>query len=95
MSSSSQRLQVKLTIAKLISFAYDQDKKLVAEINRERAPFTLTLNQHGDVEIEASAGKLRFTIDQKKKPSLASQPNGQVSASVLRAIILPTISVGT
>ena len=70
MPRSSQRFEVKLTIAKLISFAYDHDKQFMATISGQHAPFTMTLNQHGDVEIEAQTGKLRFSINQQQKAKL-------------------------
>lgn len=70
MASTSQRFEVKLTIAKLISFAYDHDKQFVATISHQRDPFTLTLNQHGEVEIEAKSGTLRFSMNQQQKAKL-------------------------
>jgi hypothetical protein len=38
MPSSSQRIIVKFTIAKLLSFAYDHDSKFVAAVSREKPP---------------------------------------------------------
>lgn len=70
MASPSQRFEVKLTIAKLISFAYDHDQQFMASISRQRGPFTLSLNQHGQIEVEAQTKKLTFSINQQQKAKL-------------------------
>lgn len=69
MPNYSERFRAQLTIAKLISFAYDQDDGLVTSLSKSAGSFTLSLDQNGEVSVSGSGGNAAFTLtpDQRDK----------------------------
>ncbi|WP_328185466.1 hypothetical protein [Marinobacter sp. OP 3.4] len=70
MPNSSGRFRAQLTIAKLISFAYDQDDGVVTSLSKSAGNFTLTLDQTGDVSISGSAGNASFSLSPTQRDKI-------------------------
>jgi len=57
------RIEVKVTIAKLIELAYSKDKGMTTKIVRTKGDFRLTVDQHGNARLSGSTGILTFEGD--------------------------------
>jgi hypothetical protein len=70
MPNSSERFRAQLTIAKLISFAYDQDDGFITSLSKSAGNFTLTLDQKGEVSVSGSAGNAAFTLSPTQRDKI-------------------------
>ncbi|WP_372973078.1 hypothetical protein [Marinobacter sp.] len=70
MSTASERFRAQLTIAKLISFAYDHDDGLVTSLTKSAGNFSLSFDQNGDVSISGSAGNASFSLTPAQKDKI-------------------------
>jgi len=59
----TNRVQVKITIAKLIELAYSKDKGLTTKIVLSKGNFKLKVSPNGNATISSSAGILTFRGD--------------------------------
>lgn len=59
----TSRVEVKITIAKLVELAYSKDKGMTARIVRKKGNFKLTVDQNGNAMLSGSAGILTFKGD--------------------------------
>jgi len=54
------RVEIKLTIAKLIELAYSKNKGLTTKIIRKKGNFKISIDQNGKVMLHGSAGVFAF-----------------------------------
>jgi hypothetical protein len=59
----TSRVEVKITIAKLIELAYSKDRGVTTKIVRKNGSFNLTVDQDGNATLSGSAGILTFKGD--------------------------------
>jgi hypothetical protein len=59
----TSRVEVKVTVAKLIELAYSQDKGMTTKIVRKNGNFKLAVDQDGNATLSGSAGILTFKGD--------------------------------
>jgi hypothetical protein len=59
----TSRVEVKVTIAKLVELAYSKDNGMTAKIVRKKGNFKLTVDKDGNATLSGSAGVLTFKGD--------------------------------
>lgn len=59
------RIELKITIAKLIEVAYSKSKGLTTKIIREKGSFKLTVDQDGNARLSGKAGVVVFAAGDK------------------------------
>jgi len=58
---SSARVELKITIAKLLEVAYSKNKGLTTQIIKEKGSFRLTVNEHGNARLSGKLGIISFS----------------------------------
>lgn len=58
------RVEVKLTVAKLIEIAYSKDKGMTAKIVRSKGDFKISIDQDGNASLSGTVGIVAFKSDE-------------------------------
>jgi|GEM_PF-1404238 len=67
MPASGLRLEAKVTLARVISVAYEHDSGFVAALQAEKGPFSVTMDSKGEITLKGEAGVLSFQTTQKER----------------------------
>lgn len=75
----TNRVEVKLTVAKLIEFAYSKDKEITTKIVRSKGGFKIAIDEEGNATLSGSAGRVAFKSD---------GATNQIGAKIKKATVL-------
>lgn len=67
MPANTVRAEARLTLARIISVAYQRDSGFVASLHTQKGPFSVKLSANGEVTLKTETENLTFQASQREK----------------------------